>query len=442
MSTQTSYAHRFVPMTLPRILLHDGQYRPRFYNDIRRSFDATWIEGASPCEVENATQLFDLAIVSDEYNDYQSSVVCKLVQQNVPTLLVMDGILEWRNTWENPRSLSQQNGMPLCQPVLSHKVACLGKSQARILESWGNLEKCEIIGAPWLDDLLNRKPRERNRGEQFTILIATASTPGFTEEHVAAVKRALLDIKSWFEESTRRDSIQVQWRITGGLQDELMIPEDQQSTLPLGDVLQRIDAVITTPSTLLVEAMLQGVPVALLDYLHRPQYVPAAWTISSREHIPEVVSDLMQPPPARMLYQNTVLHDALECRSPATQRMIELMDSMIRIGRECRARHEPLRLPPRIVQNEMPHHEPGESFDLAKLYPHHPVFSQWDRVALQTELGHLRLAMQQQQHELDRAKQELDKQSTLDRWLTRFAIGPLQAARSRVLQSRQRDQKD
>ena len=28
--------------------------------------------------------------------------------------------------------------MPLFQPVLSHKVACLGRSQARLLESWGS----------------------------------------------------------------------------------------------------------------------------------------------------------------------------------------------------------------------------------------------------------------------------------------------------------------
>ena len=42
------------------------------------------------------------------------------------------------------------------QPVVGHKIACLGRSQARILESWGNVGKCEIVGAPRLDRLIGK----------------------------------------------------------------------------------------------------------------------------------------------------------------------------------------------------------------------------------------------------------------------------------------------
>jgi hypothetical protein len=41
-------------------------------------------------------------------------------------------------------------------------------------------------------------------------------------------------------------------------------------------VLASVDAVISTPSTAMLEGMLQGLPVAVLDFHNRPHYVPAA----------------------------------------------------------------------------------------------------------------------------------------------------------------------
>ena len=68
----------------------------------------------------------------------------------LPLLVLADGILEYRNTWLNP-------GLPagcMFQPLLGHKVACVGKSQARVLESWGNVGKCELVGLPRLDSVI------------------------------------------------------------------------------------------------------------------------------------------------------------------------------------------------------------------------------------------------------------------------------------------------
>jgi hypothetical protein len=52
----------------------------------------------------------------------------------VPILILSDGILEYRNTWEHP-DLAKGS---LFQPVIGHKLACIGRGQARILEGWGN----------------------------------------------------------------------------------------------------------------------------------------------------------------------------------------------------------------------------------------------------------------------------------------------------------------
>jgi hypothetical protein len=94
----------------------------------------------------------------------------------------------------------------------------------------------------------------------------------------------------------------------------------------LTEQLATVDALITTPSTVQIEGMLAGVPVALIDYLNRPHFVPAAWTMTAPCQIAETVPMLLAPDARRMLYQDTILHDAVECRSPATPRVAALIE--------------------------------------------------------------------------------------------------------------------
>jgi hypothetical protein len=273
--------------------------------------------------------------------------------RRVPILILADGILEYRNTWQHPQLVPGS----LFQPVIGDKVACYGRSQARTIESWGNTGKCEVVGAPRLDHMLNRRPRTRAAREPFRVLVATARTPGFTDDQTAAVERSLEDLRAWLaghervSVGTRDVALEPVWRLTGGLDTALGIGDDLDGaeSRSVAEVLTEVDAVITTPSTLILEAMLQGLPVAVLDYTNSPAYVPAAWSISASEHLDQVVPELLEPPAARMLFQSTTLHDALECRSPAADRMVELAEAMITLGESCRAAGRPLEFPRRIL---------------------------------------------------------------------------------------------
>jgi hypothetical protein len=81
--------------------------------------------------------------------------------------------------------------------------------------------------------------------------------------------------------------------------------------------------------------MLQGLPVALLDYHNCPHYVPAAWTIAAREHIERVILEMIDPPKPKLHYQQIVFQDALECHSPATPRFVDLIKNMHYIAEQC-----------------------------------------------------------------------------------------------------------
>jgi hypothetical protein len=320
----------------------------------------------------------EVCVLFNEFYPRFRDACLDLKDRGCPTLYALDGILEWRNSWELPEK--GDCCLWVMRPVLSHKAACIGRSQARIIESWGNLGQCEVVGVPRFDSLAGRQPRRRDIDQPFRVLIITAKCPGFTPQQVACTQQSLLDLRDWFATHPNVNGVPLQpvWRITQGLEQSLGIQNQLADTTgkDLASVLNTVDAVITTPSTAMLEGMLQGVPVALLDYHNRPHYVPAAWSITSAEHMGAVLSELMQPSPARLLYQESILHDALECHTPATPRLVELIQRMASIAASNLAKGEALSFPRRVLtDSQAGHHMPEPRYDHAALFPARLLFT-------------------------------------------------------------------
>lgn len=332
-----------------------------------------------------------LVVAVDTYHEPRVSLLRKAVEQGIPTLILADGILEYRNTWEHPQLVPGA----IFQPVLGHKIACLGRSQARILESWGNLGQCEIVGAPRFDNYAGLKRRQRKTGEPFRVLVMTALTPYFTDDQHERVRQSLLDLKNFFAGTRTIDDVQIEpiWRVTKGLDAEIGVDSaiTDLTGRQLADVLQSVDAVITTPSTSMLEAMLLGLPVAVLDYCNCPHYVQPAWRITAIEHIAPALGELLDPPAPKMLFQDTTLHDALECTTPATPRLLSLAAGMIERGSKARSAGQPLRLPMNILglnPDELAAVE--DRVQPGLFHPDHAPFQERNLSALQVEVGHLR----------------------------------------------------
>lgn len=325
-------------------------------------------------------------ILFNEYRHDLRDCARALVQRGSATIYAIDGILEWRNSWEYPEGGSSVYAM---RPVISHKVACIGRSQARVLASWGNADRCEIVGMPRLDGLTMR-PVGTPRGEApFRLLVATASNPGFDAEQLQDTVQSLRDLDTWARAhgQVRGRTLEWTWRLGGSLADAVR-PCGRISSREhegMAELLGQVDAVITTPSTIQLEAMLLRRPVALLDYHNRPQYVPAAWTISCVQHLDGVIPGLLDPPAPRMQYQALVLADALECGSPATPRMVALVNHMHRQVQRARSAGTPPLFPPALL----PVREPAGARELGmeELFPHQAVFADRD-------LAHAQAAMQ------------------------------------------------
>ena len=113
------------------------------------------------------------------------------------------------------------------RPALADKVACIGLSQARVLESWGNADKTEVIGIPRLEPLRQKLQQQTalrtSRVNVVRLLVMTAKTPAFTNDQWQIVRESLVDLQHWLESTPVIDGkhVEVIWRLTGGLDSEL-----------------------------------------------------------------------------------------------------------------------------------------------------------------------------------------------------------------------------
>ncbi len=294
-------------------------------------------------------------------------------EAGIPSLVLQDGILEWRCQYENPL-FGSGGGAPQHQPVLADRIACLGRQSARQIAAWGNASKVEVTGMPRLDHLLAR-PRVPRARPGRRILVMTAKNPGFTPEQREVTLRSLQDLKAHLDTLS---GVEVAWRVSKVLVPELGIANrlTELAGAELVELIERADAVVTTPSTVMLESMLLDRPVAALDYHNVPRFVPTAWTISARDHIPGVVAELLDPQPRKLAFQRDCLDDCLACDGPAAPRVAALVERLAARG-ERRARHG--------VDAPAPASN-GSAPTLADLYPAEPVFRETDPQRLQVRL--------------------------------------------------------
>lgn len=323
----------------------------------------------------------ELLVVFDEHGAEIGNLVAEARARSIATLQVMDGILEWRRTWAYPTSRLKR---PLNQPALADKIACLGWIDFRLLTEWGNVGRCEIVGCTRFDRAAAAYHRPSTLGSSPSrILVMTAKTPGFSAEQLAAVEEALSDLRDTF--SSRPDLIPV-WRVTGGLSEKLGLTNTLRSTISneLEDILTGVDAVISTPSTAIVQAMLAGKPAALLDYTNSPHLVATPWRITAKVHIQKTLDSLTAPTTAESIYQDWCLRQALDIRPDATGRLLDLARQMREIRRQCLHENRPVRFP----QFLLPTPEPAQEVlgNLQQLYPHHEVYALHSDAFLQSRL--------------------------------------------------------
>lgn len=371
------------------VVLYAGEMR-------RESLYRPWLDpaGTAP-EFIDCRQCRDVLSIAEAadivlYHEYWQVEVCCLAQElvrrgKVPVLMLPDGIAEYRCVWEH-QALGDGIGFI---PVAAHKVACLGASQARLFDSWGNVGKCEVVGLPRLDGFasVGRDVRPPDAARERLVLVMTARTPAFSELQWKCTEDSLRDLAGWFGQQGYVQGAPVRpvWRVADRLMETLRL-ENPPWMLPgcsMADILATVDAVITTPSTAMLEAMLKGRPVALLDYHNVPHYVPAAWVIAAATQIGDVIHSMLMQDERRLLYQRHILRDSLAVGEGGS-RMRSLAAAMVECGRQCRRDGRPVEFPASLIGRELPAVDVRHGIPLPALFPQNPY-------AQEDDIDHLRM---------------------------------------------------
>ena len=245
----------------------------------------------------------DLVFLKGDFNPSWRTAAAEAKKKNIPIIYMLDGVIEWSYIWNN-NSYVKPEGL-MFGPTRADYLCVLGQHQARILASLGHQEKIRIIGSPRLDDF--NRTRELNSDQKPKILITTANVFGHNVEQKVLVKKACLDLKEWFNDNT---FVKPVWRISEEIADAIKVSSSYSDNIE--QALRTSDALISFTSTTILEGLLKGLPVAQIDYRTVPQFVQTAWNIRSKEHIENVIQELLHPPEEKIAYQNYCLQDELQ----------------------------------------------------------------------------------------------------------------------------------
>lgn len=246
-------------------------------------------------------------------------------KSNIPTILLMDGTIEWKHFFENPKWSYGGNEAPYF-PVQCDKVFVPGASTYRFLEFFGNYSKCEIVGFPRFDHYQSVLFDKRLSNQNKVIGVMSGNTAGYTKEQIDQSKQLFEDLFRYFKQNNK---VEVKWRLRKGFESLLDVTIKNENTGTLVEFLQEVDAVICQPSTAAYESMMFGLPTAIADYSIAPNYMHSAWEIKNREHIDPIIESLINPEPIKKIYQQQLLEDTVAFKGNSAMVAANIINEMI-----------------------------------------------------------------------------------------------------------------
>lgn len=288
-----------------------------------------------------------LIITAQHYQLPEYAILRRAKKLGIAVLILVDGILEYRNTWERKDIV---RGV-VYNPVVGHKLACMGAQQVRVIEEWGNYGKCENIGFPSISNTPRPKTSisKLQQIDELAIAICLSTTPFFSKVE----KKTLFEKLNQLNEIIRREranKLKIIWRMSPEQFSNIIKPVgilSNRDTESFPELLADIDIVLTLPSTMQIEAMYFKKPVVLLHYFNQPLYVNSAWFLSDNNNFFKVIDNVCCQDASKLFYQEQVLSDALRLDGNATNRMVELVEKMISYSENGKG---DLRFPVKLIE--------------------------------------------------------------------------------------------
>lgn len=227
--------------------------------------------------------------------------------RGIPTLLLVDGPLEWSNSYLNP-SLRKTNRFfsgYLMEPLIHDVILTVSPAQASYL-AFRNPDR-DLSFMAYENKRLTSVKSAPPSDKRWQFLITTAKTPYFDDKE----KNNLIHLLKHLIAVLEQGGYSYVFRIFDNALREALSPKENLLEGGFAEVLQQVDCVIGTPSSVLLQSMASDKPVGTLFYRDAPLFYQTGWLVMDLYGMEATLASMVSRDETRMEFQTYCLQQNL-----------------------------------------------------------------------------------------------------------------------------------
>lgn len=243
---------------------------------------------------------WDVIIDCNYTNSFHNRIISQAQKSGVPSVLIHDGIFEWKNTFENGFKYNLYSNIP-------HSLFLYfgTDSQHRYLSCLTG-----TICMPYVPNYLIKESTSIMNNGNFDFLITTANRSYFDDDEFNSLVLLLQSVIDYLETSEYSYALRI---FDIKLFDRLQVYSavnviDCSFDLALNYIAK---GVVTTKSTLQIEAMQYDIPVCELLYRDSPIFNTSGWVLYQGANYDKSFTSMANPSKERIFHQRAIVSDYL-----------------------------------------------------------------------------------------------------------------------------------
>lgn len=227
--------------------------------------------------------------------------------QGTATLLLVDGPLEWSNSYLNP-SLRKTNPFfrgYLMEPLIHDAILAVSAAQAGYL-AFRNPDR-DFTFMTYKNKRLSSVKPAAPSASRWQFLITTAKTPYFDDME----KNNLIHLLRQLTAALEQGGYSYVFRIFDNALQEALSPGENLLEGSFEEVLQQVECVIGTPSSVLLQSMASDKPVGTLIYRDSPLFYQSGWLVGDLYRLDATLASMISREDTRMDFQTYCLQQNL-----------------------------------------------------------------------------------------------------------------------------------
>lgn len=258
-------------------------------------------------EASRLVRQVSLVITHSYLSPRANYFVLQAKARGIPTLFLVDGPLEWSNSYLNP-SLRKTNRFfrgYLMEPLIHDAILAVSAAQGRYL-AFRNPDR-DITFMSYENKRLGSIEPAAQSGKRWQFLITTAKTPYFDDRE----KHNLVHLLRQLVTALEQGGYSCVFRIFDNALQEALSPRENLLEGSFEEVLQQVECVIGTPSSVLLQSMAAGKPVGTLVYRDSPLFYQSGWLVGDLASLEATLASMISREATRMEFQTFCLEQNL-----------------------------------------------------------------------------------------------------------------------------------